>query len=632
MKYRGTWTRYTAAALWMSGLATAAPVTFSEHIAPIMYGHCSECHHAGAAAPFTLMSYEDARKHATQIVAVTSRRYMPPWPPSPAAGDFVGNRRLSDAQIAMLAQWAKDGTPEGDPSKTPRPPHYTEGWQSEEPDLILKMPSGFTLPASGPDVFRNFVVPVPITKSRFVRNVELRPGNRRVIHHANVIVDRGRTLRVRDGKDGLPGFEGMDVNVESGNGFDPDSHFLLYKTGSPDAPLPDDMAWRLDPGTDLVVNMHMQPTGKPEKVEAMIGLYFTDQPPKRPPMLLQLEHDGAIDVPPGSATSFVTDHLVLPMGVDLLGTYPHAHYLGKRIEAWAELPGGQRKPLLRIDDWDINWQAAYTYREPVHLPAGTRVVMRVNYDNRAENPRNPARPPKRVRAGNRSTDEMGHVWLQVLPRPVENSTADPRLLLQEALMRRRLEKYPGDFEAIFNLGGALDALGKSSESIPLLEKAVQLRPGAAMARNTLAAALIDAGRLNEAISHLRKAITAEPEHADSHLNLARSLVGAGDARGAAAEYLGYLRLRPEDADAHIQLAGIYADERDYTVAALHFKDAAELRPDDADLQTNLGTAFSLAGDSAAAVAAFERALVLQPDHGVARSNLEQLRARMKKQK
>lgn len=616
--------------LLAAGLAAAAPVTYSEHIAPILFERCAECHHPGAAAPFALLTYEDARKHAAQIAAVTARRYMPPWPPSPGVGDFVGNRSLTDAQIAMLAQWARDGAPLGDASKAPRPPRYTAGWQSGEPDLILKIDQGFVLPASGPDVFRNFVAPVTIQQSRFVRGFELRPGNRRVVHHANVIVDRGRTLRVRDGQDGRPGFEGMDISVESGNGFDPDSHFLLYKTGTPDAPLPEDMAWRIDPGTDLIVNMHMQPTGKPEKVDAEIGLYFTDQPQRRQPMLLQLENDGAIDIPPGSAATSVTDHLTLPVDVDLLAVYPHAHYLGKRVEAWAEMPGGGETPLLRVEDWDINWQASYTFRSPVRLPAGTRVVMRIGYDNRAANPRNPNRPPKRVRSGNRSADEMGHFWLQVLPAAGESGAPDPRLRLQEALMRRRLEKYPGDFEATFNLGGALDALGQREESIRLLEAAVRIKPKAAVARNTLAGALIDAGRLNEAIEHLRMAVGAEPEHADSRLNLARTLLEAGDARGAATEYLVYLRMRPDDADARMQLAGLYADERDFAAAAMHFERAAKVRPDDADLQTNLGTALSLSGDLAGAAVAFESALQLNPGHDVARSNLEQVRARLKK--
>ena len=390
------------------------------------------------------------------------------------------------------------------------------------------------------------------------------------------------------------------------------------------------MAWRIGPETDLIVNLHLQPTGKPEKIEAMIGLYFTDQPPRRQPMLLQLENDGAIDIPPGSAAALVADHLILPIDVDLLAIYPHAHYLGKQVRAWAELPGGRQTQLLRIDDWDINWQATYTYRVPVHLPAGTRVAMQIGYDNRADNPRNPSHPPRRVRAGDRATDEMGHVWLQVLPTKTDTAAVDPRLRLQEALMRRRLEKVPGDFEATFNLGAALGALGENDESFRVLEHAVQLRPQAAVARNALAAALIDAGRPTEAITQLRAAVRGEPDHADSHFNLARMLVGSGDAAGAAAEYLEYLRLRPDDVEVRIQLAGLYADGRNFRAAANQFGQAVKVHPNDADLQTNLGTALTFAGDLPAAIGAFERALALKPDHAVARSNLEQARALLNK--
>lgn len=606
----------------------AAPVTFSEHIAPILFRHCTECHHPGSAAPFPLLNYEDARKHVPQIVAVTGRRYMPPWPPAPGGGDFDGNRRLSDNQIAILAQWLRDGAPQGDPSKTPPPPRYPEGWQFGKPDIVLTIPEGFTLPAAGADVFRNFVVPVALTRSRLVRALELSPGNPRIVHHANVILDRNRTLRDRDGKDGNPGFEGMDVAVESTGRFDPDSHFLFWKPGSPAVPLPEDMAWRLDPDTDLIVNLHLRPSGKPEKVAAQIGLYFSDVPPKRQPMLLQLEHDGAIDIPPGSAAFSVTDRLTLPVDVDLLALYPHAHYLGKRVEAWAELPGGRQLPLLRIDDWDINWQAVYTFRSPVRLPAGSRVAMRIGYDNTAANPRSSI-PPRRVRAGDRASDEMGHVWLQVVPRPRAGDKTDPRLQLQEALMRRRLEKYPGDFEGTFNLGAALDLQGKRKESLTVLEGSVRMRPESTVARNALAAALIDADRLNEAISHLRAAVAAAPRDADSHFNLGRALVASGDAAGALAEYEQCVRLRPADIDARIQLAGLYADAKNFREAVVHFGEAARLHPDDADLLVNLGTALSLTGDLPAAAVAFEKALAVNPGHALARSNRERVRERLR---
>ena len=258
----------------------------------------------------------------------------------------------------------------------------------------------------------------------------------------------------------------MDVELES-DAFEPDSHFLFWKPGTAAVSEPEGMAWTIDERTDLVLNLHLQPSGKPEVIRPVVGLYFTDTPPTRFPMLLQLEHDGAIDIPPGAAEFAVTDHYELPVDVDVLGVYPHAHYVGKDVQGYATLPDGSRKWLLWIRDWDFAWQAVYPLAHPLSLPRGSVLHMRIAYDNSEGNVRNPSHPPKRVRAGNRSTDEMGHLWVQVLPRRRED-----RWTLQEAFMRRRLEKYPGDFLAHANLGAALEARGQRGGG----DEAVSARP------------------------------------------------------------------------------------------------------------------------------------------------------------
>ncbi len=241
-------------------------------------------------------------------------------------------------------------------------------------------------------------------------------------------------------------------------------------------------------------------------------------------MLVQLENDGALDIPPGAAGFAVTDHLTLPVDVEVLAIYPHAHYVGKQVEAWATLPGGGRRWLIRIADWDFNWQAVYTYRRPLSLPKGATITMRITYDNSASNARNPNQPPRRVRTGPRSEDEMGHVWLQVLPR--KESAEDPRITLQEALMRRRLEKYPGDFIAHYNLGALLMTRGASGEAVLLFQKAVGVRPLSASARNGLAGALMAQGRNQDAIAQFREALRIDPVHTNARLNLARALMRA----------------------------------------------------------------------------------------------------------
>ena len=604
---------------------SAASVTFSKDVAPILFRYCAPCHRPGEIAPFSLLSYQDAQKRAAQIAIVTGKRYMPPWPPEPGYGDFAGSQRLTGAQIDVLARWAKSGTAEGNPADLPPAPHFVEGWQIGQPDLVLHMRAPYRMPASGEDVFRNFVIPVDLKETKYIRAMELRPGSPRVVHHANLIVDHARMLRERDGRDGQPGFPGMDVETEVSGEFDPDSHFLFWKPGSPPQQEPDDMGWKLDPGSDLIVNLHLQPTGKPETVDVAVGLYFADRPATRFPMLLQLEHDGALDIPPNDARFEVTDHLKLPIAVDLLAIYPHAHYLGKTFDAWAELPGGARLALLRINDWDINWQATYTYKDPISLPAGTTVAMRITYDNTANNPRNPNRPPIRVHGGNRSVDEMGHVWLQVLPKA--SGDEDPRLALQQAVMLRRIEKYPADFVAHFNLGAALQAMGRFGEALPYLNQAISIKPSNATARNNRAVSLLMTDKVDEAIQGFRESLALDPAYQNARFNLARALVAKGDSSGAVSELLVYLKAVPDDAQAHETVGRLYASAGKLDQSLPHLRKAVELEPNDSALQTNLGAALAMLGDFPEAIRAFENALKADPANQTARDNLERARAK-----
>ncbi len=603
----------------------AEPITFNKHIAPLIFQYCSPCHRSGEAAPFPLLTYEDVRNHALQIVAVTQRRYMPPWLPEPGFGDFVGERRLTDAQLSLIAEWVKQGTPQGVPADLPPEPHFTEGWQMGPPDLTVQMPQPYQLAASGGDIFRNLVLPVDLRDTKYVRAIELRPGNKRVVHHANIWIDRRQSLRKRDGEDGQLGFPGMEILPEArSDAFDPDSHFLFWKPGTVLEPAPDDMSWRLDPSTDLILNTHLQPSGKEETLQPTIGFYFASQPPRRHPMLLQLEHDGALDIPPGAADFSITDHLKLPVSLEVLAIYPHAHYLGKHIEAWATLPDGTRRWLIKINDWDINWQAVYTYRQPVRLPKGTMVAMRVSYDNSASNPRNPNQPPKQVRTGPRSEDEMGHLWLQVLPE--KESGEDPRVALQAALMRRRLEKYPGDFMAHCNLGALSASRGEYREAVANFEQAVRKEPSSATGRNGLGAGLLALGRVDDAIRELRESLRIDPVHSNARLNLARALMAKGDLASATSELDAFLKQKPSDADAQAALGTVYLMQRRYDEALPHLQEAVRLKPEDADIRTNLGGLLAMRGDLSGAIRAFEEALKLDPKHELAQTSLARARA------
>ena len=604
--------------------AALAQVTFNHDIAPLVYTHCATCHHPGGIGPFALLSYKDVRKHASQIQTVTATRYMPPWPPEPGSGDFKGDRHLAPEQIKLIANWVQSGAPEG-AGPAAAPPAYTNEWQMGKPDLVLRMPQAFPMPSDGPDLFRNFIIPANLTATQYIRGFELHLNNKRAVHHANVVLDRTQSLRRRDGEDGHPGFPGMDVTTEAApNDFDPDSHFLFWKPASLLRPHPDDMSSPRDPGTDLILNLHLQPPGKTEAIQAEIALYFARTPPTKKPMLIQLEHDGALHIPPGDRNFVVEDHLTLPVAVDLLAIYPHAHYLGKVIEAWGVKPGGQRLTLIRIPDWDINWQATYEYRQPIFLPKGTTVWMRIHYDNSAANSRNPAHPPVPVEAGNRSQDEMGHVWLQVLPKDLPDRE-DPRLPLQEAAMNRRLQKYPADFLAHYNLGALLQSRQDLTGAADAYLAAIRLQTNSATARNSLGTIYMMQDRFDDAIRELKQATVLDPNYLNARFNLGRSLAAVANLPAAAAEYTAYLAARPDDAEAQQAIASVYLAQKQYAQAARHLREAAKTKPNDADLQANLGAAEAMAGNLTSAVQAFEAALRLDPSNATARQNLARAR-------
>jgi hypothetical protein len=538
-------------------IAFGASVTYNRDIGPLLYRHCASCHRPGEAGPFPLLSYVDARKHALQIAAVTKSRYMPPWLPEHGYGDFVDEQRLTDKEIALIVEWVKNGAPEGS-EPAPLQPRFTDGWQLGRPDLVVTAREPYRVPGDGKDVFWNFILTPQVTSTRWVKAVEIRPGNRRLIHHANLLVDRARSSRVKEAHPGS-GFPGMDLTIEADT-FDPDSHFLFWKPGSAPQVEPAGMAWRLDPGNDLVLNVHVQPTGKPEELQPSVGLYFTDRPQTQFPMLIQLEHDGALKIPAGDSHFEIADDFTLPLDVHVLAVYPHAHYLGKVLEGYAILPSGQRKWLIRIPDWDLNWQAVYRYRDPVFLPKGTVISMRYQYDNSAGNPRNPFHPPRAVSGGNQSTDEMGHLWLQVLP----TGAPDQRMVLQEALMKHRLEKYPGDFAAYFNLGALKLGEHDPNGAVPLLEDALRAEPNQPVALNTLGAAFEMMDQNAEALVCFRKALGEQPGYLNARYNLGNTLADLGQLDEAIREFEAVVAADPSDAKAreHLDIARRMREEQE----------------------------------------------------------------------
>jgi Flp pilus assembly protein TadD/mono/diheme cytochrome c family protein len=621
---------FLALAVALTASAATAPTpakpTFYRDIAPIIYGNCSTCHRPGESGPFSLLNYEDVKRHAGQIADVTKRRFMPPWLPEPGHLDFVDERRLSTQQIALIQEWVKQGAVAGSIAQAPAPPKFSSEWQLGPPDLIVHAAQPYQLAAGGGEVFWNFILPVPVTSSKWVKAIEVRPGNPRVFHHANVIVDRSRSARRHEEKPGF-GFPGMDLSVEEDT-FDPDGHFLSWKPGSEPVIEPDGMAWRADPGMDLVLNVHLRPSGKPETIAPEIGIYFTDKPQTKFPMLVQLERDLTIDIPPGEKDFQVADDFRVPMDLNLLTIYPHAHYTAKVMEGWATLPDGTRKWLIRIPDWDLGWQGVYRLKEPLFLPKGTVVSMRYHYDNSADNPRNPNHPPQRVIFGNNATNEMGHLWLQVLPV----ADGDQRAALQESLMTQRLEKYPGDFSANYNLGDLLLTKGDAVGAIPFLRHAVEASPDSVVAATELGLAMLTASELPEAEQQFKNALKSDPHYSNARFGLASVEASSGRFEAAAADFKQVLTERPDDAKAsqhYGEVLILRGDELSNSAATLDqavacYREALAYRNADPDLHTTLGIALARSGKFNEAQVQFRVALSIDPAFQPAKQALEKL--------
>jgi tetratricopeptide (TPR) repeat protein len=591
---------------------TRPPVTFNRDVAPILYGNCTTCHRPGESAPFSLLTYSDAKQRAGLISAVTSSHVMPPWQPESAEGEFSGERRLEPAEIDTLRRWVEDGLQEGKPEERPAVPTFSDGWQLGIPDIIVSMPVPFSVPADGRDVFRNFVLPIPLNARRYVRALEFRPGNARVLHHARILLDDTSEVRRLDAKETAPGFPGMDV---PGARF-PDGHFLGWAPGK--AAAREAYQWPVEPGTDFVVQMHLKPTGRPETIQASIGLYLTDEAPQRTPLMLRL---GAktIDIPAGENHYEITDRFEVPVDVTALSVYPHAHYLAREMFVRATLPNGKSATLLHIPNWNFNWQDEYQYTQPIALPRGTTIEMHYRYDNSVDNPHNPSSPPRRVVFGSETTDEMGELLVQVLTKNAEDSArlraqvSRKNLLTDVAGEEKRVADTPADFETRNALGVAYVQLGRVPEALDQFKTVLTLSPDHAQAAYNIGVIAMGENRLADAVGRFQQAIAARPDYAEAHNNLGVAFEATGRDEDAAREFRAALAARPSHAAAHNNLGRLLLARGGIGEAIPHFRAALLSRPDDPDALYNLGRALVAERHEVEAVQVWRRALTARPD-------------------
>jgi hypothetical protein len=440
-----------AASYWVLGNAAAEQATFAEDVAPIVYEHCAVCHRPGQAAPFPLLSFDDVKKRGELIVRVTARRYMPPWHATHAPGfeEFRDERRLSDSELSTLRAWVDAGMPAGDLTRAPQPPAFPAGWALGQPDIELALPREIDVPADGPDLYRNLVLPLDLPEDRWIAAVDFEPSARRVVHHALFFSSPAAESTSIGGNDILPGLGALLGGVRRGRGIRGATGQQSFgrRTGGLGGWVPgmtprffpEGIAQPLPAHSNLVVQLHLHPSGKPERERGRVALYLAAEPPRQSLVSIQVPpmfgFAMGIDIPAGEKRYEIEDSFVLPVNVTAFGVRGHAHYLAREMKMTAQLPDGSTRGLLWIADWDFGWQDSYFFRSPVALPEGTRITAEIAYDNSEANVRNPNTPPRRVKWGLGSFDEMGSMSLLAAAASKEEDD----LLLQRQAQHFRVQ-------------------------------------------------------------------------------------------------------------------------------------------------------------------------------------------------
>jgi len=445
--------RLLGLALVLAGLVAAAtkpvqaaPPTYAGEVAAILQKNCQGCHRPGHVGPFSLETYAQARKRADDIATVVRERRMPPWKAAPQVyPKFYHDRSMSEADIKTVVTWAEAGAPEGDRTQMPTPPEYPGEWRLGTPDLVLEMPVDFAVPASGEDVYRCFVFPTNLPDDRYIAALEYRPGNRRVVHHIQGYVDNLGLGRKRDESEAGVGYASY-----SGAGVKTLCDLASWVPGDEARFLPEGVGRSLPRGSDIILQVHYHPTGKPETDRSRIGLYFSKTPIKQ-----TLHRTGAfqpnLKIPAGDPNFEARASWILPVDMEALFVQPHMHSLGHDMRMWATLPGGRELDLIQIDDWDFAWQSYYYFEQPITLPKGTVVKVVAHFDNSANNPRNPNNPPKPVQWGWASYDEMCVGFIGVTKKGQDLTQPDEKDDLSQIIdqnrddlreLRKRVAKDP----------------------------------------------------------------------------------------------------------------------------------------------------------------------------------------------
>jgi mono/diheme cytochrome c family protein len=383
--------------------AGGSRVTYGQHAARLIQEHCQECHRPGEAAPFSLLTYHDARAWSAAIREAVAERRMPPWHADPAHGRFRNSRRLSDADRAMLLAWVDQGCPEGNPSDLPPPRTFVQGWRIGQPDAVFTMPKAVAVPAQAPKAgipYKFVVVSEPFPEDKWLQAVECRPGQPGVVHHITAFLLPPGTdaEHWQEKTEKAPLFNVLFTSYD-------DDYFLAgYGPGEDPLNLPPGQAKLIPKGARIAFEMHYTPNGTACSDRSRVGLVYAKGPPRHR-VLTGSALQPFLLIPPGVADQCVVATKTFNRPATLLSLCPHMHLRAKSAAFHLIRPDGSRQILLAVPHYDFNWQTNYYLAEPLRLPKGAKLEFVVHYDNSAANPNNPD-PTKYVSWGEQNWNEM----------------------------------------------------------------------------------------------------------------------------------------------------------------------------------------------------------------------------------
>jgi hypothetical protein len=402
-----------------SGPAAATP-TFTRDVAPILYKHCTSCHRPGEIAPMSLLTFQDARPYAKDIRDKVLYGVMPPWHADARRGTFLNERSLSDAEKDTLVRWATNGAPQGNPKDLPPAPAYPSGWSIGKPDAVFEMPDAYKVPAEGVIQYEYFYLPTNFTEPKWVQAVEVRPGNRAVVHHVLVFhkaePDRPRgtpVLQFNRAQMELPPRRAGHRPPREDDV--PGRLLATYAPGTNPQVFPAGTAVRLEPGGVLELQMHYTATGEAATDRTKVGLIFSKDPTPKEVRVSNF-YNAKFTLPAGAAETRVDADVTFVNDGIVWGIFPHTHVRGKRWEYVLELPDGTRSQVLSVPRYDFNWQTYYMFKEPLRVPKGARLVSSAWYDNSSANRSNPD-PKSDVTWGDQTWEEMQYTGLLFSPAP-----------------------------------------------------------------------------------------------------------------------------------------------------------------------------------------------------------------------